>query len=130
MQYDNEESGQKAIEKLNGMLLNDQPVDVGPFLRKKERENAIDKTRFTTVCVKNLAETTTDEDLENICGQYGETTHAVVWPDIDRNSKCLGFVDLGNADDAVKLWKRIMVRSLMRSGVLEKPRKRLKEKLS
>ncbi|MQI72091.1 hypothetical protein EI017_25375, partial [Escherichia coli] len=40
--FDKAESTQKAIEKLNGMLLNDKQVYVGPFLRKQEREGAID----------------------------------------------------------------------------------------
>ena len=35
VQYDNEESALKAIEKLNGMLLNDKQVYVGPFLRRQ-----------------------------------------------------------------------------------------------
>uniref|UniRef100_A0A7C9A5L2 Polyadenylate-binding protein n=2 Tax=Opuntia streptacantha TaxID=393608 RepID=A0A7C9A5L2_OPUST len=102
VQYDNDESAQKAIEKLNGMLLNDKQVYVGPFLRRQERENAIDKTRFTNVYVKNLAESTTDEDLKNIFGQYGQITSAVVMRDIDGKSKCFGFVNFENADDAAK----------------------------
>lgn len=52
VQYENEESSQKAIEKLNGMLLNDKQVYVGPFLRKQERESAKDKTKFNNVYVK------------------------------------------------------------------------------
>lgn len=36
VQYDAEESAQKAIEKLNGMLLNDKQVYVGPFCANKK----------------------------------------------------------------------------------------------
>lgn len=102
VQYDNDESAQKAIEKLNGMLLNDKQVFVGPFLRRQERENAIDKTKFTNVYVKNLAESTTDEDLKNTFGQYGKITSAVVMRDVDGKSKCFGFVNFEVADDAAK----------------------------
>ena len=52
VQYDSDEGAQQAIEKLNGMLLNDKEVYVGPFLRKQEREMAMDKTKFTNVFVK------------------------------------------------------------------------------
>ncbi|XP_050212003.1 polyadenylate-binding protein 8-like [Mercurialis annua] len=102
VQFDNEESAQRAIEKLNGMLLNDKQVYVGPFLRKQERESAIDKTRFNNVFVKNLSETTTDEDLKKVFGEFGTMTSAVVMRDGDGKSKCFGFVNFENADDAAR----------------------------
>lgn len=102
VQYDSEESAQKAIEKLNGMLLNDKQVYVGPFLRKQERDMAADKAKFTNVFVKNLAESTTDEDLNKIFGEFGPITSAVVMKDAEGNSKCFGFVNFENADDAAQ----------------------------
>ncbi|XP_054777242.1 polyadenylate-binding protein 8-like [Prosopis cineraria] len=102
VQFDNEESAQKAIEKLNGMLLNDKQVYVGPFLRKQERDSAVDKTRFNNVFVKNLSESTSDEDLKKIFGEFGAITSAVVMRDGDGKSKCFGFVNFENADDAAR----------------------------
>ncbi|KAK9071140.1 hypothetical protein SSX86_009708 [Deinandra increscens subsp. villosa] len=102
VQYDSEESAQQAIEKLNGMLLNDKQVYVGPFLRKQERDMAVDKTKFTNVFVKNLSESTTDDDLNKAFSEYGPITSAVVMRDADGNSKCFGFVNFENADDAAK----------------------------
>lgn len=102
VQFDNEESAQKAIEKLNGMLLNDKQVYVGPFLRKQERESATDKMRFNNVFVKNLSETVTDEDLNKTFGEFGTITSAVVMRDGDGKTKCFGFVNFENADDAAR----------------------------
>ncbi|XP_076959066.1 polyadenylate-binding protein 2-like [Bidens hawaiensis] len=102
VQYDSEESVQQAIEKLNGMLLNDKQVYVGPFLRKQERDLAVDKTKFTNVFVKNLSESTTDEDLSKAFGEYGTITSAVVMRDAEGNSKCFGFVNFENAEDAAR----------------------------
>ncbi|XP_076940658.1 polyadenylate-binding protein 2-like [Bidens hawaiensis] len=102
VQYDSEESAQQAIEKLNGMLLNDKQVYVGPFLRKQERELAVDKSKFTNVFVKNLSESTTDEDLNKAFSEYGTITSAVVMKEADGKSKCFGFVNFENADDAAK----------------------------
>ncbi|XWS25582.1 hypothetical protein CRYUN_Cryun27aG0080500 [Craigia yunnanensis] len=102
VQFDNGESAQNAIDKLNGMLINDKQVYVGYFLRKQERETALNKTKFNNVYVKNLSESTTDEDLKTIFGEYGEITSAVVMRDADGKSKCFGFVNFENADDAVK----------------------------
>ncbi|GMI91138.1 poly(A) binding protein 2, ARABIDOPSIS POLY(A) BINDING 2, POLY(A) BINDING PROTEIN 2 [Hibiscus trionum] len=102
VQFDNEESAQNAIDKLNGMLINDKQVYVGPFLRKQERDGAFDKTKFNNVYVKNISESTTDEDLKTIFGEYGEITSAVVMRDADGKSKGFGFVNFENADDAAK----------------------------
>lgn len=102
VQYDNEESAQSAIEKLNGMLINEKQVFVGPFLRKQERDSAIDKEKFKNVFVKNLLESITEDDLKKTFGEYGEITSAVVMKDGDGKSRCFGFVNFENADDAAK----------------------------
>ncbi|XP_037495543.1 polyadenylate-binding protein 4 [Jatropha curcas] len=102
VQFDNEESAKNAIDKLNGMLLNDKQVYVGPFLRKQERESAIDKATFNNVYVKNLSETTTEEDLKKIFGEYGTITSAVVMRDGNGKSRCFGFVNFENPDDAAQ----------------------------
>ncbi|XP_068653747.1 polyadenylate-binding protein 2-like isoform X2 [Aristolochia californica] len=100
VQFDNEESAQIAIDKLNGMLLNDKQVFVGPFVRKQERETSANKTKFNNVYVKNLSESTTDDDLKKIFGEYGNITSAVVMREGDGKSKCFGFVNFENAEDA------------------------------
>ncbi|KAF9675888.1 hypothetical protein SADUNF_Sadunf09G0080200 [Salix dunnii] len=102
VQFDSDEAAQKAIEKLNGMLLNDKQVYVGPFLRKQDRETVTDKIRFNNVFVKNLSEMTTEEDLNKAFGEYGTITSVVVMRDGDGKSKCFGFVNFENADDAAK----------------------------
>ncbi|KAL7599569.1 hypothetical protein Lser_V15G27311 [Lactuca serriola] len=102
VQYDFEESTQKAIEKLKDMLLNDKQVYVGPFLRKQERELVVDKTKFTNVYVKNLSESTTYDDLNKTFSEFGTVTSAVVMRGAEGNSKCFGFVNFENAEDAGK----------------------------
>ncbi|MBA0738235.1 hypothetical protein Gogos_011627 [Gossypium gossypioides] len=102
VQFDNEESAQNAIDKLNGMLINDKQVYVGHFLCKHERETAPNKVKFNNVYVKNLSDTTTDEELKTIFGEHGKITSVVVMRDADGKSKCFGFVNFENADDAAK----------------------------
>ncbi|PIA52882.1 hypothetical protein AQUCO_01000627v1 [Aquilegia coerulea] len=102
VQYDNEVSAQTAIDKLNGMLLNDKLVFVGPFLRRQERDSATNKVKFNNVFVKNLSESTTKEDLEKIFGEYGIVTSVAVKSDDDGKSRCFGFVNFENPDDAAK----------------------------
>ncbi|KAF5189021.1 Polyadenylate-binding protein [Thalictrum thalictroides] len=102
VQYDNEESAQRAIDQLNGMLLNDKPVFVGPFLRRQERDSATNKVKFNNVFVKNLSESTTQDDLEKIFAEYGNVTSVAVKSDDDGKSRCFGFVNFENPDDAAK----------------------------
>ncbi|XP_077215139.1 polyadenylate-binding protein 2-like [Tasmannia lanceolata] len=100
VQFDLEEAAQNAIDKLNGMLLNDKQVFVGPFLRKQEREIATNNTKFNNVFVKNLSESTTEEDLNKNFGEYGTITSVVVMREGDGKSKCFGFVNFENSDEA------------------------------
>ncbi|KAK4424215.1 Polyadenylate-binding protein 2 [Sesamum alatum] len=102
VQYASEESAQNAIEKLNGMLLNGKQVYVGPFLRKQERQMSIDKTKFTNVFVKNLSESTTEEDLQKAFSEFGPINSIVVMRNEDGTSKCFGFVNFENTDDAAR----------------------------
>ncbi|KAL2938568.1 Polyadenylate-binding protein 8 [Bienertia sinuspersici] len=71
VQFDTEEAAQKAIEKLNGMLIND----------KQERDANTSKTKFNNVFVKNLVESIADEDLKKVFGEFGPITSTVVMRD-------------------------------------------------
>lgn len=102
VQFESDESAQKAIEQLNGMLLDDKQVYVGYFVRKQDREAVLGQTKFNNVYVKNISESTTDEDLKKTFSEYGVITSAVVMRDADGKSKCFGFVNFENADDAAK----------------------------
>ena len=100
VQFENEESAQNAITRLNGMLINDKKVYVGLFVRRQERNQQNGSPKFTNVYVKNLAEATTDEDLKNLFGTYGTITSAVVMRDANGKSRCFGFVNFQSPDDA------------------------------
>lgn len=102
VQFEQEESAQNAIDKLNGMLMNDKQVFVGPFLRRQEREQSNGGAKFCNVYVKNLSDSITDEDLGNKFEEYGPITSAVVMRDAEGKSKCFGFVNFENPDDAAK----------------------------
>ncbi|XP_010549243.1 PREDICTED: polyadenylate-binding protein 2-like isoform X2 [Tarenaya hassleriana] len=99
VQFDNDESAQAAIDKLNGMLMNDKQVFICRCIPRNERENT---SKFCNVIVKNLFESTTEEDLKNIFGEYGHITRTVVMRHGDGKSKGFGFVNFENGDDAIR----------------------------
>ncbi|XP_077253146.1 polyadenylate-binding protein 3-like [Tasmannia lanceolata] len=100
VQFEQDDAAQNAIKRLNGMLINDKQVYVGLFVRRQERDRANGSPKFTNVYVKNLSETTIDEDLKNVFGNYGPITSAVIMRDANGNSRGFGFVNFQNPDDA------------------------------
>lgn len=100
VQFEKDEAAQDAIKRLNGMLINDKQVYVGLFVRRQERNRANGLPRFSNVYVKNLSESTTDEDLNKVFGNYGTITSAVVMRDANGNSRYFGFVNFQSPDSA------------------------------
>ncbi|KAM0873678.1 hypothetical protein ACQ4PT_037911 [Festuca glaucescens] len=100
VQYEQDESAQNAINELNGMLLNDKKVYVGPFVRKQERKNVFGSPKFNNVYVKNLSESTSEDNLKEIFGAFGPITSIIVVRADDGKSRCFGFVNFENPDDA------------------------------
>lgn len=102
VQFDSKEAAQNAIDKLDGMLMNDKQVYVGHYVRKEERDAVFSRAKFNNIYVKNLSAATTEEDLKKIFGEYGTITSAVVMRDGDGKSRCFGFVNFDNADAAAE----------------------------
>ncbi|MCO5575490.1 hypothetical protein L7F22_029291 [Adiantum nelumboides] len=102
VQFEQVESAQAAIEKVNGMLINDKPVYVGPFLRKQERDLATSGSKFNNVYVKNIAESMSDEEFRIVFEAFGPISSAVIMRDADSKSKGFGFVNFESPDDAAK----------------------------
>ncbi|XP_042435549.1 polyadenylate-binding protein 2-like [Zingiber officinale] len=102
VQFEQEEAAQNAIQKLNGMLMNDKKVFVGPFVRKQEREGAANSAKFNNVFVKNLSESVTEDTLLEVFGEFGKITSCVVMKEGDGKSKCFGFVNFENPEAAAQ----------------------------
>ncbi|KAG7592665.1 RNA recognition motif domain [Arabidopsis thaliana x Arabidopsis arenosa] len=95
VQFEKEESAQAAIDKLNGMLMNDKQVFVGHFIRRQERarDENTPTPHFTNVYVKNLPKEIGEDELRKTFGKFGVISSAVVMRDQSGNSRCFGFVN-------------------------------------
>eukprot|EP00158_Paraphelidium_tribonemae_P009005 Partr_v1_DN28747_c1_g1_i1_m62807 putative poly(A) binding protein, cytoplasmic len=102
--YDTQEAADKSIKAVNGMLLNDKKVFVGHHVPRRERESKEDeiKMNFTNVFVKNMPESMDDEQLNKIFSEFGSISSAAVSHDENGKSKCFGFVNFENHEDAAK----------------------------
>ncbi|XP_065221329.1 polyadenylate-binding protein 4-like [Planococcus citri] len=102
--FETEEAANKAIERVNGMLLNGKKVFVGRFRTRGEREKELgEKAKlFTNVYVKNLPEDYSDDKLYELFEPYGHiTSHKIMFSN-DGKSKGFGFVAFEDPEAAEK----------------------------
>lgn len=92
--FETEEAANKAIEKVNGMLLSDKKLFVGRFIPRKEREKELGEKakRFTNVYIKNFPEAFGEEKLKEMFEAYGPITSYRVMSDDGGKSRGFGFV--------------------------------------
>mmetsp|Transcript_15012 Transcript_15012/g.38182 ORF Transcript_15012/g.38182 Transcript_15012/m.38182 type:complete len:649 (+) Transcript_15012:358-2304(+) len=99
VQFDSDEAAQKAIDKVNGKLLRDKVVYVGPFVRRTDR-SADKDGKFSNIYIKNLPEDYTEDDVKKLFESCGETTSVAIMQDENGKSRGFGFVNFTDPDDA------------------------------
>jgi polyadenylate-binding protein len=102
IQFQTQEAAERAIEKVNGKMMNGKKVFVGAFVPRKERMAENSAKKFTNVFIKNLDEKVDDEMIKKLFGAFGPIKSAVIMRDDEGKSKGFGFVNFENSDDAEK----------------------------
>uniref|UniRef100_A0A4X2LIN2 Polyadenylate-binding protein n=1 Tax=Vombatus ursinus TaxID=29139 RepID=A0A4X2LIN2_VOMUR len=102
--FETREAAERAIDKMNGMLLNDRKVFVGRFKSRKEREAELGARakEFTNVYIKNFGEDMDDLRLKRLFGKFGPALSVKVMTDESGTSKGFGFVNFERHEDAQK----------------------------
>ncbi|KAM6453711.1 polyadenylate-binding protein 1-like isoform 3-T6 [Liasis olivaceus] len=102
--FETHEAANRAIDTMNGMLLNDRKVFVGHFKSRREREAeyGAKAMEFTNVYIKNFGDDMTDERLQEIFSKFGKTLSVKVMMDNTGHSKGFGFVNFEKHQDAQK----------------------------
>ncbi|XP_060918283.1 polyadenylate-binding protein 4 isoform X1 [Labrus mixtus] len=102
--FETQDAADRAIEKMNGMLLNDRKVFVGRFKSRKEREAELGAKakEFTNVYIKNFGDDMDDERLKEMFDKYGKTLSVKVMTDPTGKSRGFGFVSYEKHEDANK----------------------------
>uniref|UniRef100_A0A6Q2YNH7 Polyadenylate-binding protein n=1 Tax=Esox lucius TaxID=8010 RepID=A0A6Q2YNH7_ESOLU len=100
--FETQEAANRAIDTMNGMLLNDRKVFVGHFKSRKERqaEFGAKAMKFTNVYIKNFGEDYCDEKLKDVFSAFGRTLSVRVMMDERGRSRGFGFVNYENHEDA------------------------------
>lgn len=102
--FETQDAADRAIEKMNGMLLNDRKVFVGRFKSRKEREAELGAKakEFTNVYIKNFGDEMDDVQLKELFDKYGKTLSVKVMTDPTGKSRGFGFVSYEKHEDANK----------------------------
>lgn len=102
--FETEESAQKAIDKVNGMLLDNKVVFVGKFQPRaaRLREMGDAAHHFTNVYVKNFSDKLDDAKLRELFEKYGPIASCTVMKDHEGKSRGFGFVSFEGPEDAEK----------------------------
>merc|ERR1719189_1475465 len=117
--FKTEEAAMNAIQKVNGMLLNEKKVFVGRFVPRKEREKELGEKakKFTNVYIKNFGEDLGDEKLKEVFSKFGKITSykvvkekdlaqhaegAEIMADESGKNKGFGFVSFEDSESAEK----------------------------
>lgn len=103
--FETGESASRAIQGVNGMLLNDKKVFVGHHIAKKDRQSKFDemKANFTNLYVKNIHPDVTDQEFNQLFKNYGDVTSAAITRDPDTGkSRGFGFVNYVDHEHAAK----------------------------
>lgn len=107
--FQKDEAAQHAIDKVNGMLLNDRKVFVGRFMSRRERMEKYGTTtqRFTNIYVKNFPDDIdTDDKLAGMFEAFGKIVSCKLMTDMDGKSRGFGFCSFENAADAERVRRR------------------------
>ncbi|XP_053572687.1 polyadenylate-binding protein 1-like [Bombina bombina] len=102
--FETQEAANRAIQTMNGMLLNDRKVFVGHFKSRREREleYGAKVMEFTNVYIKNFGEDMNDNRLREMFSAFGNTLSVKVMMDETGRSRGFGFVNFGNHEEAQK----------------------------
>uniref|UniRef100_H0XHQ7 Polyadenylate-binding protein n=1 Tax=Otolemur garnettii TaxID=30611 RepID=H0XHQ7_OTOGA len=102
--FETQEAAEKAIEKMNGMRLNQRKVFVGQFKSRQKREAELraKAKEFTNVYIKNFRENVDEDFLKFHFGKFGPAVSVKVMTDESGKSKRFGFVSFERHEDAQK----------------------------
>jgi len=102
--YETADAADKAIARVNGLLIEGKKVYVAHHVSRKERVSKAEELRknFTNVYIKNLDESITDQELLEMFEKFGEVTSFTVAKDEQGKSRGFAFVNFREHDAASK----------------------------
>lgn len=94
--YETVDSAKTAIEKVNGMMIGEKQVFVGPFVKKEAREPH--EKPFSNVYVKNIPAEWTEDTLKSKFAEFGQITSMLMKQ--DKEGRAFAFINYADFDEA------------------------------
>lgn len=94
------DSAEKAIQKVNGMVIAKKTVTVAQFIPKEQRQ--VGPRRFTNVYIQRFPKNWTEERLTQVLGEMGTIDSAYLARDETGASKQFGFCNFPNPEEAAQ----------------------------
>lgn len=107
--YETQEAAQEAIDKLNGMTIDEVTVTVGFFLRRQERAGQSD---WTNLYVKQFPKSWDEDKVKELFSTCGPMASVFINRDEKGESRGFGFVDFVDHDGAAKALAELNGRSV------------------
>lgn len=98
--FETEEDAVSAIEKVNGMMIEDKKVYVGKFVKRSERMLSGMEVKYTNLYVKNIDHDITEKELEEKFSDFGKITNLIIMRDENERPRGFGFINFENPEDA------------------------------
>ena len=101
--FETNEAADMAIEKVDGMLLNDKKVFVGKFVSRNRREKQLGTSqRFTNIYIKNFGEDFNETQLKELFNPFGNIISQRVMLDEEGRAQGFGFVSFDLPQSAAR----------------------------
>lgn len=97
--FETGEAAQDAIQKFDGMLIEDMEVHVGHFVRRQDRAGQV---KWTNLYVKQFPLSWDDATFKETFAAFGAISSAAMAKDEEGKSKGFGFVNYENHEAAAK----------------------------
>jgi polyadenylate-binding protein len=107
--YETAEAAQEAIQKVNGIMIEEQEVVVGPFLRRQDRAT---ENEWTNLYCKQFPRSWSEEKVKALFAAYGTISSIKVAVDESGKSKGFGFIDYAEHESAAKAVAELNGKSL------------------
>lgn len=97
--FETGEAAQDAIQKFDGMLIEDMEVHVSHFVRRQDRAT---QAKWTNLYAKQFPLTWDETKFKEVFAPYGTILSAALTKDEEGNSKGVGFVNFDSHESAAK----------------------------
>uniref|UniRef100_A0A060TBG3 Polyadenylate-binding protein, cytoplasmic and nuclear n=1 Tax=Blastobotrys adeninivorans TaxID=409370 RepID=A0A060TBG3_BLAAD len=102
--FEDPSAADAAIERMNGMIMNDRQIHVSRHVSKKERLHKLEELRanYTNLYIKNIDANVTEDEFTSLFSQYGKIVSHSLPLNPEGLSRGFGFVNFETHDQAVK----------------------------